>query len=218
MLRLAAAGIQGALGVVDDDCDSLERRENGCMNVIRTDSHDVETMLLNSSAFEKVLVEYGKDSKLAALEEKEGCSVREALARRALLFGNLRWLAVRNAWSVPFEKKFSPWRFADPAVWQFDQDDLYASFAAEVLGISPEDVAGLVSALPKADPWAIIQGHDAITILAIGLRTVLGSVQISDTNLAKALRLAFDVAAFRSTALHDSVMAWQLTNQPYVIL
>ncbi|MEH2247129.1 DUF4435 domain-containing protein [Nostoc sp.] len=51
---LEQSNFQGVLAIVDADFDRLETLLYTSYNLLRTDSHDLETMLINSLAFNKV--------------------------------------------------------------------------------------------------------------------------------------------------------------------
>ncbi|WP_416211827.1 DUF4435 domain-containing protein [Nostoc sp. DedQUE05] len=62
---LEQSNFQGVLAIVDADFDRLETLLNTSHNLLCTDSHDLETMLINSPAFNKVLAEFGSEEKIA---------------------------------------------------------------------------------------------------------------------------------------------------------
>jgi len=49
----------GILAIVDADFDILEGKLPDSSNVLFTDAHDLETMLMKSPALERVLIEFG---------------------------------------------------------------------------------------------------------------------------------------------------------------
>lgn len=56
----------GVLGIVDSDFDRIESSDIKSPNIIFSDFHDLETMLINSNALDGVLVEYGSKKKSQA--------------------------------------------------------------------------------------------------------------------------------------------------------
>lgn len=95
LVRLDKGRFRGALGVVDDDFDGLAGRLRPSPNLIGTDTHDLECMLIRSPALERVLAEFAAPAKIRELEARQGHSVRDALLERGLEFGRLRWVAQR---------------------------------------------------------------------------------------------------------------------------
>lgn len=219
LTRLDRGGFRGVLGIVDDDFDGLEARIRPSPNLIATDTHDLECLLIRSPALERVLAELGTPSKIRGLEQRLGCTVREALLERGLEFGRLRWLAHRNSWETPFGK-LGPERFLDRDTWLVSRDDLHSAVART--GVCP-DIAKLraeLERLPAADPWSICQGHDLVSILRIGLTHVLGSLKASKgiDDVAAMLRSAFDERQLRDGYLGKAVRGWELANDPYLVL
>ncbi len=94
--KLDATSFVGVLGIVDSDYDPLTGISIESENLLLTDAHDLECLLCRSSALDKVLAEYGNHPKIERFENKTGDDVRTGLLKRALVFGRLRWAAVRS--------------------------------------------------------------------------------------------------------------------------
>ncbi|MDW8392410.1 MAG: DUF4435 domain-containing protein [Oscillochloridaceae bacterium] len=209
---------KGILGIVDDDCDSLFGRAIPSAHIVRTETRDLETLLLSTRAFEKVLAEVGDDTKIEALEQREGRSIRNAFIARALVFGKLRYLSAERNWTVNFAKDFSPWRFADIPSWTFDETRLLQAYVQHVPGVTVQDVQERLACIDVRNPWLILHGKDSLEVLAIGLRECIGQRQIKGEELFRMLRLAFDDALFRDTRLYQAVRQWEQAHPPYQIL
>ena len=143
--RLDAERFGGVLGVVDDDCDSLMDLDPGTDNVVRTDAHDLECLLCRSSALEKVLAEYGDESKIRRFETNAGTDVRGALLERALVFGRLRFAALLNRLDID-NSAIRVRRFVDAETWTVDGQGLVR---AVVKDGSPYDQDVVSSAGPR---------------------------------------------------------------------
>lgn len=98
LIRLDQRGFAGALGIVDDDFDRPHARPLPSANLLATDAHDLECLLLCSPALDRVLAEYADPVRVRRFEHDHQTTVREALFARGLSFGRLRWLAHRTAW------------------------------------------------------------------------------------------------------------------------
>ena len=86
--------VGGVLGIVDEDYDCLMGKSLGSSNLVAVSPHDLECFLLcQAPAFDRVLAEFGTQTKIASFEAREGIDVRTALLRRASHFGQLRWAA-----------------------------------------------------------------------------------------------------------------------------
>ena len=155
--RLDTDSFQGTVGVIDDDCDSLEGVALTSKNVIRTETRDLESLLLRTKALDKGLAEFGDARRIQAFESKEGMCVRDALLKRALPFGRLRWYSRRKGGGLSF-KKLAPERFADETRWTFDFEALFVVACSEGLSPSPIELKREMAALPSIDPWLLCQG------------------------------------------------------------
>lgn len=210
---------RGAVAIVDDDCDSLEGRSTGSANLIATDAHDLECLLLRSPALDSVLSEYAAADALRRLQD-QGQGVREMLLERGLLFGRLRWLNARHDWRVNFER-LSPYRFVARETWEVRHADLRAEFQAAGCPLTEVELAGALAALRGGDPWRICQGHDLVAILVIGLQGVLGSGHnnnLRSEQVAAVLRQAIRPLDFAATELCRELHAWERRNPPFTVL
>ena len=216
--QLDAENFRGVLGVVDDDYDSLMGISPGTRNLIATDTHDLECLLCRSSALETVLTEFGVASKVKRFEEAAGDDVRTGLLDRAIVFGRLRWAAMRHDLNIDFNAIRVP-QFVDTETWTVDSDQLTH---AVLKGDSPDDYDVLsrrIAELPSADPWRVAQGHDMIQILRIGLKHVLGTIPTSTgiKDITRVLRAAISLEEFQTTALCAEIRTWERTNA-YLVL
>jgi len=217
--RLDRRSFEGALGIVDDDFDSLQGRQGPSPNLIMTDTHDLECMLLRSAALEQVLAEFGSRDKIQQFEQSHGYTVRDALLERGLKFGRLRWLAQRKGWNIPFSD-LKPQQFVEYATWNVCVDRLHAKTVKLVLSKSIDDLNVELGSLPSVDPWSVCQGHDLVSILRIGLSEVLGNLRASKgvDDIASMLRSAFDTEDLYGGYFGTSIRGWEQANQPYRVL
>jgi hypothetical protein len=222
LIRLDQRGFRGALGIVDDDFDRPQGRPVPSANLLATDAHDLECLLLRSPALDGVLAEYSDPVRVRRFEQAQGTRVREALLVRGLPFGHLRWLAQRTAWPGAFDPLKPTMRSVNQRTWEVDQNALY-DLAVEVgLAKNRADLGAAIAALPSADPWAICQGHDLIDLLNIGLHGVLGGGVVikglGPTDIAALLRQSFDRYELEKGVLGQGIRGWEKANPPYRIL
>jgi len=232
---------RGALAILDADFMALDGTRPARANILLTDFHDVECMLLASPALDHVLLELGEPAKIEAFVQMRGCTVVEHLLRTALVVGYARWASARNSWGLRF-RRLDFTRFTALATLSLDR----ASFVATVRGNqggrnvmedddlgeriavagrappSAEDLAREIQELERleAPPWHVCCGHDAVAILSIGLRRALGSrndAEVKETRLESMLRLAYDRDHFRRTNLYTAIRAWETANAPFTV-
>ena len=213
--RMDSQGVRGVLGIVDEDYDLLEGRSLGSENLIAVCPHDLECLLCQSSALDKVLAEYGSGSKIADFQERECVDVRTALLRRAEVFGRLRWAAVRFSLDVECKGIRVP-RFVDTGTWSVDEVGLMRMAERGVGG----DLRRYIGQLPSASPWRVVRGHDVLEILRIGLKKVLGSLEnnVGVKQLGRVLRAGIDVGELQGTSLWGDMVAWQRNNEAYRVV
>ena len=216
--RLDAASFPGVLGIVDSDYDTLIGISIESGNLLTTDAHDLECLLCRSSALDKVLAEYGNRSKIERFEDETGTDVRTGLLERALVFGRLRWAAVRTHPVIDLGG-FRVLQFVDENTWIVTSEEL---LCAKLPG-SPDDSLELkrrVDELPAADPWYVVHGNDMVEILRTGLRRTLGDIRpnVGVKDIGRMLRAAMTPDDLQSTKLWTSMRAWEAANRPYMVL
>lgn len=216
--RVDDHAFRGALGIVDSDFGRIDgvAGADSSPNLIYTAHHDLEATLLQSSALEAVLDEYGDASRITAFETRAGHDVRTALLNRGLVFGRLRWLSQRSSLAISFEKLPVP-RFVRCAGWHLEEDDLYTA-AGALCGLSTTELKSQVDGLPNAPPWMLCQGHDLLYILNIGLAQMLGRAHPGHDRIAMMLRQAFKPHELHACTLYGDIRAWELRNLPYRVL
>ena len=216
--RLDAKNTTGVLGIVDEDYDSLMGIRHKSRNLLTTGSHDLECVLCRSSALDVVLAEFGVASKIQAYEEQAGKTVRSGLLRRAMVFGRLRWAAIRHKLEIDVAAIRVP-QFVDIKTWNVDGDELFRVVSRTASPHTFQVLKRRTRELPTADPWLVVRGHDMIQILRIGLMRVLGQLPASTgtKDITRVLRAAMSREELRRTTLWTEVRTWEHNNSHFIL-
>ena len=217
--KLDGEKFRGALGVTDSDYDSLMSVPLASGNLVATETHDLECLLIQSPALETILAEFGVPEKINKFENTSGVDVRTALLDRAVIFGRLRWATFQFKLDINNDS-IRVVRFVSDQTWEVDHDGL---MLATVLPGSSTNEASLrhcIESLPDADPWSVARGHDMVEILRIGLKQTLGEISNSTgpKQISQMLRSAFSDQHLESTMLGKDIRRWEATNPKYPIL
>lgn len=221
MQRIRATRDRGILAVVDADFWHLDKACPRNPDILPTDTHDMETMLLRSVALERVLKDHAAATKVQAL----GREIRRALLDAALPLGHLRWLAEPTKWRLGLSfDNLDYQRFVNYRTLAVTVRDV----VSEVLRRNPgckKSFADLTVAVQNAmqgthDPWQVCCGHDMTEVLALGMRRALGGSRNARTraSVEALLRRACDLALFRCTGLYAKIVVWELNNKPLQVL
>jgi len=225
MRKVRVEGQGGFVAVLDADFDRLDDCLVVEADVIWTDLHDLETVLVASPALDKVLVEVASRKKCQDFEVAEGQTVRDALLVRGSEMGRLRWLSRRDRLGLSFRKArpdgsfghLDHAKFCDRKTWKLEVPKLVRT----VLDFSsdhrtkPEHLVSRMRGLPDGDSWQLCVGHDLVGLLMIGLRSRLGSRNISVEDLEERLRLAFERADLEKTEMRSALRKWERDNAPF---
>ena len=213
--ELDAANISGVLGIVDEDYDDLLGKALESNNLIRVSPHDLECLLCCSKAFDLLLAEFGDSDKIRRFVAREGKDVRSALLDRALIFGRVRWAALRSGLTIP-EGMISVPRFVDCNTWTVASDELIGVVAPD----KAYELKQHIERLPSVHPWRTVRGHDVLAILRIGFRNILGSLKnsVGVRDIARVLRAGIDTAELQATKLWMDIQEWEITHPPHQVL
>ena len=217
---LEQGNFAGVLAVVDADFDILEGSVSLSQNLLFTDTHDLETMLLKSPALDKVLLEHGSEDKIKSFAK----DIRQTLLESAKVIGYLRWASLKFDYCLKFEDLAFK-KFVDDRTLILNQSELIKTVKnnSQKQGLDEPEITAKMDSLKtnNQNMWYICCGHDMICILSIALCKALGSCnskQVDPNVLEINLRLAYESAHFRLTKLYIAIQTWEQTNQPFEVL
>lgn len=205
----------GVLVIVDADFSRLDGQQILDPDVVASDDHDMEAMLLKSPAPVKVMVEY--DLK----PDEFGQDIGQLLAQASVPMGYLRMASIKQKIHLSFNdldyRKFVV--VGNPP--QIDP----AKLMAEVLAHnpkckhSPTELLGMMVGLQEADHdnWQVGCGHDMTATLAALLSAKVGR-EVHSYTIERQLRLSYHPIDFAPTPLCAGIKAWEEKNAPYIVL
>lgn len=213
--------VKGFLGIVDADFGHVDGSLPTSQNVVVTDDHDVEMMIIRTKAFNRVLRVLGAKNKIRNFPDREQ-GIRNTLMQNALVVGHLRHFSLTDDLHLRFER-LSFEGFVDSNTLNLDIDEMIRRVFAlkRIPNLKEEDIIDKLSELIKydnEDPYQICCGHDFIAIFGIALKKVIGSnrqKEISPEALGLALRFAYESEDLRQTKLYSDAKRWSERNQGY---
>lgn len=216
---------EGIVAIVDADFAHLNGSLPTSQNVLITDDHDIEMMIIRTDSFCAVLRELGSLVKIRKFAEGLKREVREILLQKSLIVGHFRLLSFLDGLNLKFDGLHFE-RFVSRDSLELDSEALVTNILA--LTKNPQLEAGpihlrvqkVIEEHTNDDPYQVCCGHDFVAIFGIGLRKLLGSKSketASPEAVCIALRLAYDAEKFRQTVLYSSAKDWSDKNQGYII-
>ncbi|MGA1263375.1 MAG: DUF4435 domain-containing protein [Prochlorothrix sp.] len=204
------------IAIIDADFDHLDPDHAAQLpNLFRTDTHDLETLILKSLALDKILNEFGSEEKL---EEHKG-DFREVLLRLGKPLGYLLWISLREDLGLSFEGlEFG--KFIDDRKLTLNEADMVKTVKNKSSPQAKAKIPDLSQLQDKIqaynqdhyDPWQVCCGHHLVEILALALQKAIGTHNAKavdpETVLDRALRLAYESAYFRESKLYSALQAW----------
>jgi Protein of unknown function (DUF4435) len=221
--RLDADGFRGAVGLVDSDYCKLLGIRLPSPNICRTDTNDLESLIIDSEAFDKILLHYGSQSKVGQIEREHGRSLRAIIYAEAASVGALRLAAKRAGWAVKFSGM--SYAFASNASFEIDNAEVCRHVLArsQLAAPTPERLTGAAQQERADAPndLALCNGDDLLRVVARALKRRVGTYNGFERDpgeLAKALYLAFELGHLSKTALYQCLRHWEKNNAPLTVL
>lgn len=211
-----STNINGVLAIIDADFAKLLNITYTSPNIVLSDYHDFEMVLLNSNALDRLLTEDGSREKI--LEVQSTKPVRELLIDACLPLGCLRLYSMKTSSNLKFKglryghlgRKLQV-RLDDVIKEVFDNSQIHTGHEKAKAFIESFSFAAI-------DPKQLVSGHDMIAALGIALQSLIGSrkaVHCSVPELESKLRLGFSSEDFAATQTYAEIKAWEQRNAPF---
>ena len=211
-------GMEGIIGIVDADFDNL-----GIVpfieNLYRTDTHDLESMLLKSEkSLQKVLNQYCNDDDL--ISSTEISNIHDILLESSKYIGHALWCSNVCKWMINFEG-FPIDKFIDEKL------DLDLKEACKLLKLRSKDDALSMETIETGvkqkvsehwDLWQVCRGKEMLRVLAVYIKHNIRRGTHGHDRLRKDFLLAFDKEDFMDTQLYESILNWELNNRDYSLI
>lgn len=215
----------GILAIVDADHWHVLGQTVPSTNVIVTDLHDIELMLIQSDSFQRVINEYASAHKVKVFLSRNSTSdLRSLLLERCVPVAMLRLISYRDQLYLKF-KDIKYKTFVDAKTLIIDIEKMVHSVLSNTKkkGMNPQDLISKLQSSMKTVPhdrYQLCSGHDVTELLGIGLRKSLGSqveAVACRSNLESILRLSYEMHSFIRTRLYASVKSWEAANIPHTV-
>ena len=94
--------VRGFLGIVDADFGHVDGSIPDSRNIVATDDHDLEMMIVRTKAFCAVLSELGSKDKIENYLSEHG--IRYDLLKKSMVIGHLRHLSLSESLHLDFDR------------------------------------------------------------------------------------------------------------------
>jgi hypothetical protein len=210
----------GVMGIIDADFWNLDKTKPHTSNLVITDTHDLETMILSSNALELFLSEFGSQSRLTQFD------IRESLIKAATPIGFLRWISSPTKENLELNfKNISFDQFINISNLKISVNNLIDEVmnSSDDFSIDKRTIKSKIRELAEAehDPWQVCSGHDLIKIFSMELKNIFGNRKgkaLTYEAIDCALRLAYDKTQFMLTRLYKLLLSWEESNSPFKIV
>ena len=200
------------VGIFDADLDHIFNKKCN-PPLFSTDTRDNETLMLKSNALEDVLYEYGDKNAIDHFSDEYG-PIRDVILDSCYPLGLLMYVSDKEGLGLCF-RNLDHELFIDKRTLRCDIKKMIDEIQNNTCSPT-KDVRSIRMSLEKElreerDPWFICRGHDALAIMAIGLRNIFGTYNsryIKEGELSGAFRLAYDREDMIRTKLYKETESW----------
>jgi hypothetical protein len=210
------AQISGVLAIMDADFARILNITYSSPNIVLSDYHDFEMVLLNSAALERLLTEDGSREKIMHVQSTK--SIRELLIEACLPIGCLRFYSMKTSSNLKF--KGIRYRHLGRKL-KVNLDDLIKEvFDNSQIHTGHDKAKAFIQGFSFAtvDHNQLVNGPDVMAALGIALQSLIGSrtsVYCSAPELESKLRMAFSLEDFLLTQTYAEIRAWERRNVPF---
>jgi hypothetical protein len=224
---------QRSIGIVDCDFDYANPDKQYPECIIATHTHDWETMILSTPAFNLLIEKFGVKEKVAEFQKEQGCSILASVIRAAKPLGFLR---LCNYLNTPEGQKGLTFngidflRFIDTKTLNINRENLINcvisnSNCKEIPWCDPIKIKTMLAELESkySDDWVICQGHDVVAILSIGFEYIFGKkTQVTYGSRTIQAQLKNPSICrreyFINNTFHQKIRRWEMAHVPYQVL
>lgn len=226
--ELKKNSFEGAIGIIDSDFRILDNDFLDNENIVYTDYHDLEIMLINSNSFDSVLENYVQSEKL---DNKYGNidGFRQHIFNITKHLGYLRWYNRKYNTGLVFKPEKPEGKQIDFAqfisidtleflgydslincVYNYCQGKTRPNISKEMIKIQ------LAQFIHDCEVYHLCNGHDLVHVISLSLRkniSNLNSKSIPADQIAKELILAYESRYFKNTSLYRRIKLWETTTK-----
>ena len=224
---LNVASIKGVIAIIDSDYDRLLGIEIEEENIIITDTHDIETMILQSDAFEKFEDEFGDDEKIRLYEEEKGDDVLDKILGVGADIGKMRLISMRDGLNLDFSSVSIGDYFNDDLDFELMNYLRQVLYVSKKLGDKEQIHEKYRQEKGDYDVWQLCRGHDLSEIITIlfsgdGKSKSIGNRKakyIKQEVVEQFLRGAYYAPIhFVKTSMYNSLLKWQMNNPGWNVI
>lgn len=217
------ANRKGYLGIVDADFEHIAGYEDKVKNVILTDVHDMEMLMLSSNPnMRRIYSELTENIIINTFEEKYQKCFIDSIMKVAYDIGLLKMVMNRPKYYVNMKDVF----YSDVINKEFELDIDTLIERVKKKHHTLYEIKTEIDILRKKDfdEFQVCCGHDVTSILAISFTSEqndgLGYGKrryVDNKEIERLLRAVYDFEHFLCTKLYSSIIEWENSNNIYIL-
>jgi hypothetical protein len=220
--KLEEDHFSGALAIVDADFWLVDQIEPSSVNILVTDTTDVESMIIFSDAFERVLEQFTSFDG----NQEVKISILRSLVSAALPIGLFRLLSMPNHQNFQLNfKELEYEKFINFKNLEINLEKMinFIKTRSRNSKVSTSKTRGFLKKMIEQgfNETEICTGEDLLKIFGLWLLCDLGNrqgKQITFDTLSASLYLAYNTNYFQLSSLYSNIKKWEDSNRPFKVL
>lgn len=237
MQQVERHGIPGIVCIVDADFRRITGRMIPIPNVLMTDKHDAEMMLLASEAWQQILEQFAETRasidkpkpKLEQFEDLKAKPLLDCLLDAATPLACVRLLNSEKNLDLRFkQKKKDRFNYLDFSIFvekeslDVDIDKMFRAIENKsnkpmFFSNNPQLKEEYLGYMAQGhDQWELCNGHDVLHLFSLALESAVSnkksSSKMDPRDLESHLSVAYRIDDFRRTQLYKDLKSWEFAN------
>lgn len=226
------------LGVIDADFRRIDGNLPTHENIFLTDTHDLETMIMQSETLELIVNKFcrkrGKEAQKDAYLQAKGQTLRKFLTTLALPIAHFKYLSDTKNYGFKFKRNPLDRKDERPDYKKFiDKESMRLQVGLLILELKncsqnnlgrgidnkilEKEITETAEKLASFDVWEVCNGHHITNILSVALLKALSdynsySSEVDSKLIENELITNYDSMYFKNTNLYKSLKNWEATH------
>ena len=218
-------GFDKKIGIIDSDFNKILNNEISIDGLFMTDDHDVEVMIIKTTALENVIRIFCSNAQIVKFEKDNNTTIRDSLLKVGKEIGYLKLANSIHDLGMIFKPKKADGNLikyskftCDKTLNYLGDDKLidtvinYSRTKSPSLKPKPEIESSLTKVRQdEFDLNQLVNGHDLSNLLYLLMKKVLKSrnkMLINNNSVEDSLILSYEYDFFKKTDLYASLKKW----------
>lgn len=223
--ELRSRDFNSFIAILDLDFEKIDKEVIDDKQIFYSDHHDIEISIIESNSLNVILEKYSVEEKLNSFTETFKDSYKDYVFKLGSYLGYLKWSNKKDNLGLVFKPKnvdgnqLKIDKFINKNLVYLGNEKMintvleYSKNRGTHLS-SKQDIISSFDENVKSnlDLLQLCNGHDLSHIIALSLKKIIGTRNVSYKDIEEDLRLSYDSNCFKKTNLYKAIKNWEDQN------